>query len=228
MEVPRSPIIDSPERLIYRFDGSYCATALIADALKAQGNKITRYLLEAAQRTGCDLFFADFTYTRSGVCGKEREEDYYHWHETPSESSSDDDDDASVHVIEDEEEALWSLETIYTSDGDLVAQDIWFDEENLIQKDGLETEDPDFEEYEPRDAYTRARTKHTYDRSCIIIIPRALSNGFLSLGSYLNLQTWLEVLLQDVNEDRTRGRQILLNVWSILQGLWRVCSTIRG
>ena len=109
------------EKLVYILEHDYSEVKICLDYLKRKDQLRARYLSKACHDQGSCLFFADFEYSR--LEGVDVNEDDPYW--------ADHRNGADYHELIDELDTKRNLVTVFQTDGQLLAEDIALQEEEI-------------------------------------------------------------------------------------------------
>jgi hypothetical protein len=129
---------DVPDFQAYLLEHWYTDASLCNDDLKGHDQQVASHLREVCNNHGFLLFLANLETRITGGCGGDDGD----WDEYGGYGGDSDD----FHTITDICDENTTLQKVVELDGALVARNLYFEVENLLQKEDFRDEDPDEEE----------------------------------------------------------------------------------
>ena len=105
------------------------------------------------------------------------------------------------HELLDEEDSSWKLQTLFLPDGQRLATDIEFEEDDIVnnlQVNGFGADCT--EEFEGYTGNEGCRATHFYHKSCLVIVRRPNLFGMLSSAESADIELWVSTLLRELDE----------------------------
>ncbi|KAL8797276.1 MAG: hypothetical protein Q9195_000429 [Heterodermia aff. obscurata] len=182
--------VNDQHQLIYVLEHEYSERNFKLDSMKGPDQSRSLQLRDACQEHGFHVFLAHFEHSRP--------------------------EDA----CEEDGEFEWSLTTIFTLDGSVVARDKAIEKEDIVRKDLFDDESPD-EEQEDHEAWTGnegGTITQIYRRSCLVVVPDERLSSFFGDAHTVHLESWIQTLLcrADEPEHAPRAKQELLRIASLI------------
>jgi hypothetical protein len=141
---------DGPGYLLHTLDHHYTQANVCLDNLKTRDMAQVQTLQGAAEELDLDIFLAliekeemgNVEYAPSSRGG------YYGYHRYGYDDEDDEDDEESYHHIDDVLEETYRIKSLFDLRGGLVAEDLSFDIEHMLDLEAFEDVDCDEEDYE--------------------------------------------------------------------------------
>ena len=192
---------------VYMLDHDYTKGDIALESLKGADQACCHHLYDASKKHGFCVFLARFEYSTSQSCN-------------PLNGDDDDDDDDDVDYDDWNRDAEdnrpdWMLEELFTMEGVLVAEKVEISNHDVIQSNISEGEfaaDEDNEAW-PEDAGLDQRI-------CLVVVPRARLDGFLSKAVSIKMHGWVQSLLGKIRNDE--------DVLGTKEELLKICSAAGG
>lgn len=140
---------EEPQQLIYLFECEYASLDRGLRSLAGKDQVRSLHLHDACHQKGFYMFLAQLEYSNEQ---QEYETDY------PDEGQ------------------IWTLKTLFTSEGDCIVKDLTVDKTAIIQDDPFDNAFPDDEQYEGWGSHEEKTCIEIYRRSCLVIAPQASRN----------------------------------------------------
>ncbi|KAL8998798.1 MAG: hypothetical protein Q9169_002248 [Polycauliona sp. 2 TL-2023] len=183
------------DRLVYILDHEYSEANISMNQLKGKDQLRMRYLSEACRDQGFCLYFAHLQYSLLGSVDEDEDDSY--WASRPS-----------VHEFIEKLESTWKLKTAFNPDGQSLAKGIELEDEDseeaIINRPDFEDLDPDDEECDGWTGNEGCTATHFYYRTCAVVLPRASRLDFLSDAESLNVQVYVNYLVDEMKSQITR------------------------
>lgn len=175
-------------QMIYILDHEYSEANIRVDQLKGRDQQIARYVSQACEEQGYPFCLAQLEFMESGGVDGD-EDDPYEPH------------GVMYHELLDEEESSWKLQKLFLPDGQRLATDIEFEEDDIVnnlQENGFGEDCP--EEFEGYTGNEGCRATHFYHKSCLVIVRRPDLFEFLSSAEGVDVELWVSTLLRELDE----------------------------
>ncbi|MCJ1401326.1 hypothetical protein MMC11_004538 [Xylographa trunciseda] len=179
--------------LAYMLEHKYTEANLRFDHLKGNDRVRAHCLQDACREQGFSLFIANLEQTIIGACEENYRSHYY-------DDSSEEED--AHHYIDEELERSLQLRTVALPDGVVFANNIDFEEDNILQEEPF-GDLPDDEDYEGYTGNAGASTTHYYRETCLLVMPEDTRDDifFISkLSDTQEIQRILKSLLIEVRD----------------------------
>ena len=173
-------------QMIYILDHEYSEANIRVAQLKGRDQQIARYVSQACEEQGYPFYLAHLEVMESG--GVDGDEDDPH-------------DGVMYHELLDEEESSWKLQKLFLPDGQRLATDIEFEEDDIVnnlQENGFGEDCT--EEFEGFTGNEGCRATHFYHKSCLVIVRRPDLFDFLSSAEGVDVELWVSTLLRELHE----------------------------
>ena len=187
---------------VYMLDNDYTKGDVALELLKGADQACCHHLYDASKRYGFCVFLARFEHStsqsRNPQNGDDDDDDYDDWNRGAEGNRPD-----------------WMLEELFTMKGVLVAEKVEVSKHDVMQSDIFEGEisaDEDYEDW-PEEA--------VLDQGiCLVVVPRARLDGFLSKAVSIKMQGWAQSLLEKIGNDE--------DVLGTKEELLKICSAAGG
>ena len=188
---------------VYMLDNDYMKGDLGLELLKGADQARCHHLYDASKRHGFCVFLARFEHSTS---------------QSRNPQNGDDDDDVDYDEWDrdaEDDRPDWMLEELFTMEGVLVAEKVEISKHDVIQSDIFESEVSSDEDYEAwlEDAGLDQRV-------CLVVVPRARLDGFLSKAVSIKIHGWTQSLLGKIRNDE--------DVLGTKEELLKICSAAGG
>ena len=187
---------------VYMLDHDYTKGDVALESLKGADQACCHHLYDASKEHGFCVFLARFEHStsqsRNPQNGDDDDVDYDDWKGGAEDNRPD-----------------WMLEELFTMEGVIVAEKVEISKHDVIQCDMFEGEASDDEDYEAwlEDA--------VFDqRICLVVVPRARLDGFLSNAVSIKMHEWAQSLLGKIRNDE--------DVLGTKEELLKICSAAGG
>ena len=188
---------------VYMLDHDYTKGDVALESLKGADQACCHHLCEASKEHGFCVFLARFEHSTSQSSNPQNGDD------------DDDDDYDDWNQGAEDNRPEWMLEELFTMEGVLVAEKVEISKHDVIQSnisDGEVSADEDYEDW-PEDAVLDQRI-------CLVIVPRARLDGFLSKAVSIKMHGWAQSLLGKIRNDE--------DVMGTKEELLKICSAAGG
>ena len=189
---------------VYMLDNDYAKGNVALESLKGVDQARCHHLYDASKKHGFCVFLARFEHSTSQS-------------RNPQNGDDDDDDvdyDDWNRGVEDDRPD-WMLEELFTMEGVCVAEKVEISKHDVIQSDTFEGEISADEDYEAW--LEEAGLDH---RICLVVVPRARLDGFLSQAVSIKMHGWTQSLLAKIGNDE--------DVMGTKEELLKICSAASG
>ena len=204
----RANIADCPNfSPVYMLNHDYTRGDVALESLKGADQACCYHLYDASKKHGFCVFLARFEHSTSQSRNPQDGDDDY-------DDYDDVDYDNGNRGVEDNR-SDWMLEELFTMEGVLVAEKVEISKHDVIESDLFEGEVSDDEDYEPwlEDAGIEQRI-------CLVVVPRARLDGFLSKAVSIKMHGWAQSLLGKIGNDE--------DVLGTKEELLKICSAAGG
>ena len=188
---------------VYMLDNDYMKGDIALELLKGADQARCHHLYDASRRHSFCVFLARFEHSTS---------------QSRNSQNGDDDDDDDYDDWDrgaEDERPDWMLEELFTMEGILVAEKVEISKHDVTQSDIFEDEVSAHGGYEAwlEDAGLDQRV-------CLVVVPRARLDGFLSKAVSIKMHGWTQSLLGKVRNDE--------DVLGTKEELLKICSAAGG
>lgn len=180
-------------QLIYILDHKYSEANIRIDQLKGRDQQIARHVSQACGEQGYPFYLAQLEFMESGGVDGD-EDDPYEPH------------GVMYHELLDEEDSSWKLQKLFLPDGQCLATDTEFEEDDIVNNLQENSFGEDCtEEFEGYTGNEGCRATHFYHKSCLVIARRPDLFEFLSSAESVDVELWVSTLFRELDEGDKEG-----------------------
>ena len=188
---------------VYMLDNDYAKGNVALESLEGADQARCHHLYDASKKHGFCVFLARFEHSTSQSLNPEN-----------GDEDEDDDYDDWNQGVEDNRPD-WMLEELFTMEGVFVAEKVEISKHDVIQGDIFEGEVSAYEDYE-----AWREDAGLDQRICLVVVPRARLDGFLSKAVSIKMHGWTHSLLGKIGNDE--------DVMGTKEELLKICSAVSG